>query len=182
MNLIIADNVLRRPEAKDVEFLYQYRNDWEVIKHLGGFSKGYSLVDLQDWIEAHRAKDNELIWIIADCQSDKCLGHVGLYNIDHRVRKAEFAIMIGDKAKCRTGIGTLVTRSVIEYGFKQLNLHRIYLTVLKANERAIKLYEKLGFKHEGMLRDEQFRDGEYADVVFMAILEHEWQMSLDHMR
>jgi ribosomal-protein-alanine N-acetyltransferase len=182
MDLVTDDILLRRPEPKDIGYLYQYRNDWNVIKHLGGFSKGYSVKDLDEWIDKHRAKEDEIIWIIAERQSDKCLGHAGLYNIDHRVRKAEFAIMIGDKTKWGGGIGTLVTRSVIEYGFRQLNLHRMYLTVLKANERAIKLYEKLGFKHEGVFRDDQFRDGEYIDVVSMAILEQEWKGQENHMK
>lgn len=68
----------------------------------------------------------------------------------------------------------MVTHAVVDYGFRQLNLHRVCLTVLKTNERAIDLYNKLGFKTEGILRDEQFRDGHYIDVLVMSILEHEW--------
>jgi RimJ/RimL family protein N-acetyltransferase len=67
-----------------------------------------------------------------------------------------------------------VTYAVIDYGFCHLNLHRVHLTVLKTNDRAISLYEKLGFKTEGILRDEQFRDGRYVDVIVMGILENEW--------
>jgi len=174
MRIILSETILRRPEPKDAELLYEYRNDWEVTRHLGGFSKGYSLRDIHDWLEYHRNRSDEIIWTVAEKESDLCVGHVGLYNIDHRVRSAEFAVMIGNKGWWGKGTGKDVTRAVVDYGFKQLNLHRVYLTVLKSNDRAIALYEKLAFTTEGILRDEQFRDGGYVDVVAMGVLEQEW--------
>lgn len=164
---------LRRPEPRDVVQLYTYRNDPEVTELLGGFSSGYSIADLTEWVEYHRKKPNEIVWVIADRANDLCLGHVGLYNIDNRIRKAEFAIMIGDKASWGRGLGTVTSKQVIDYGFEQLNLHRIELEVLSSNTRAVKLYQKLGFSHEGILRDAQFRHGVYIDVVRMGLLEHE---------
>jgi len=175
MKIVLDTVALRRPESKDAEFLYEFRNNWEVIKFLGGFSKGYAIKDIYDWIEYHRGKNDEIIWTIAEKEADACLGHVGLYKIDHRVRSAEFAIMIGNMDWWGKGIGEKTTIAVIDYGFKQLNLHRVYLSVLKTNDRAIALYEKLGFKTEGVLRDEQFRDGRYVDVVIMGVLESEWK-------
>ena len=174
MKIFLDAVALRRPEPKDAEFLYEYRNDWEVIQGLGGFSTGYAIKDIHDWIEYHRNKRDEIIWTIAEKDADTCLGHVGLYKIDHRVRSAEFAIMLGNKEWWGKGVGKRTTHAVVDYSFRQLNLHRVYLTVLKTNECAITLYEKLGFKTEGILRDEQFRDGRYVDVAVMGILEHEW--------
>lgn len=59
---IILDAVnLRRPEPKDTEFLYEYRNNWDVIQNLGGFSKGYAVKDIDEWIEFHRNQCNEII-------------------------------------------------------------------------------------------------------------------------
>lgn len=165
---------LRRPEIKDVDFFYAYRNDWEVISSLGGFSRGYSTKDLQDWLEYHRKQQNEIIWTIAEKCSDNCLGHVGLYNIEHRVRHAEFAIMLGNKKWWGKGLGNQITYHVIDYGFKQLNLHKVYLTVLKSNERAIALYHKLGLTIDGTLRADQYRDGHYQDSLLMSVLENEW--------
>jgi [ribosomal protein S5]-alanine N-acetyltransferase len=171
--MVLDGILLRRPELRDIPQLYIYRNDAEITQLLGGFSRGYSLRDLEDWIEFHRKLTNEIIWIIADQSTDTCLGHVGLYNIDNRIRKAEFAILIGDKASWGKGLGKRVSQAVIHYGFSQLNLHRIQLEVLANNQRAIELYEKLGFKHEGLQRDAQYRSGQYLDVINMAILERE---------
>jgi len=176
MKIILDDVFLRCPEPKDVEFLYEYRNNWEVIQGLGGFSSGYSRKDILDWIEFHRNKRDEILWTIAKKNDDTCLGHVGYYKIDYRVRCAEFAIMLGNKECWGKGLGKRITYAVINYGFSELNLHRVYLTVLKTNERAISLYEKLGFKIEGIHRDEQFRNGCYIDTIVMGILENEWSV------
>jgi len=63
---------------------------------------------------------------------------------------------------------------MLEYGFRELNLNRVDLSVLATNERAIGLYESLGFRHEGRLREAQFRSGQYVDVLLMAILAKEY--------
>lgn len=173
MQILREQFILRRPEPKDVEHLYLYRNDWEAIRSLGGFSSGYSIKDLQEWVEFHRNRKDEIIWVIGDRANDTCLGHVGLYDIDYRVRKAEFAILIGEKSCWGKGLGQSITQATIDYGFDQLNLHRIELEVLANNSRAIHIYEKLGFRREGIQRDAQFRDGQYIDVIIMALLEHE---------
>jgi RimJ/RimL family protein N-acetyltransferase len=174
MRICLDEVVLRRLEPNDINDLYQYRNDWEVIRTLGGFSAGYSRQDLKEWMEYHRNCRDEIIWTVAEQETDRCLGHVGLYNIDHRVRKAEFAIMIGDRKWWGRGLGRKVTQAVVDYGFCHLNLHRVYLSVLQNNERAISLYHSLGFRKEGVLRHDQFRDGSYLDTVLLGIHEEEW--------
>jgi RimJ/RimL family protein N-acetyltransferase len=174
MTILIGDFVLRRPEPKDIAHLYGYRNDPDVMGHLGGFSVGYAFEDLGDWLAFHRNRNDEVLWVIADRPDDRCIGHVGLYQIDYRIGKAEYAIMIGDKTMWNRGIGHLVTKTVVEYGFKQLNLHRISLEVLATNERALHLYQKIGFQQEGVLRDCQYKNGNYIDVIMMSILEAEW--------
>ena len=166
---------LRRLEPKDVEHLYRYRNDRAVIGQLGGFSSGYSRQDLVDWVERHRTAGGEVLWAIATVPDDRCIGHVGLYNIDHRVRKAEFGILIGDPDFHGKGIGKQVTAEMLSYGFEQLNLVRISLSVLDSNARAFAMYERLGFTVEGRLRADDFRDGRHQDVVLMSVLSHEWQ-------
>ena len=173
MNHIVGHVVLRRPEPRDIEALYAQKNDPAVANLLGGFSLGYSRRDIENWIEAHRARRDEVIWVIADQKSDTCHGHVGIYNIDGRIRSGEFAIMIGDKGVWSQGLGTDITRYVLDYAFSYLNLNRIHLTVLATNTKAIALYEKLGFQHEGVMRQAQFKQGAYVDVVVMGKLRGE---------
>jgi [ribosomal protein S5]-alanine N-acetyltransferase len=166
--------VLRKPEPRDAEVLYEQKNDPEVANLLGGFSLGYSRADIADWIENHRRRSDEIVWAIAIAADDRCIGHVGLYNIDHRVQSAEFAIMIGDREQTGRGLGKLITKHVLQYGFAMLNLNRIHLSFLASNARAQRLYELLGFRQEGVLRQAQFKAGNYVDVVLMALLRAEY--------
>lgn len=174
MHLRVGDVVLRRPEPSDVDALYAYKNDPAVANLLGGFTNGYSRADIEAWVEHHRTLANEIVWAIASVDGARCLGHVGLYNLDHRARRGEFAIMLGDRSVWGRGLGKAVTRLVVDYGFRFLNLNRLELSVLGNNRRAIALYESLGFVKEGTLRQAQFKDNEYINVVLMALLRAEW--------
>jgi len=168
--------VLRPFEPHDIEHLYSFRNDWQVKQYLGGFSSGYSRPNLKEWIRFHQNRDDEVLWAIATKKGDRCIGHVGLYKIDSRVRKGEFAIIIGDVNWWGKGVGRSATVAMLDWGFHQLNLHKISLSVLASNKKAIRLYQHLGFRREGTLRDEQFRDRAYHDVVLMSLLDREWRL------
>ena len=170
----LGDIRLRGFEPEDVDALYQLRNSQDVLRSLGGFSKGYSRRSLVEWIEMHRNCADEALWAIALKDSDRCVGHVGLYRIDHRVRKAEFGIAI-DASQQGKGFGRQATSAVLQFGFDELNLNKIDLSVLTTNIRAINLYERMGFRKDGILRDEQFRNGQYVDVLLMSILYREMQ-------
>lgn len=168
--------VLRKPEIADLEALYAQKNNPRVARALGGFSLGYARRDIEHWIEHHRTHPHEALWaIIAGDAEGPCVGHVGLYEIDHRIRSAEFAVMVGDPDYWRKGIGREVTLFALRYGFEMLNLNRIQLSVLGNNEAAQALYASIGFHKEGVQRQAQYKDGEYIDVVLMSVLREEYE-------
>lgn len=173
MFIDIEDVRLRKPESKDIEALYRQKNDPEAVLPLGGFGFGYARSGIARWVEAHEARSDEIIWVVASRDQDECMGHVGLYNIDHRIRKAEFAIMLGDARARGRGLGRAITQRVTSYGFEELNLQRVELSVLATNARARAVYEKIGFQEEGCLRRAQFKGGQYLDVVLMARLKED---------
>jgi RimJ/RimL family protein N-acetyltransferase len=166
--------VLRPLEANDLGALYEYKNDPQIANMLGGFSTGYSAHDLEDWLDFHRRCTDEVLWAIAERTSNRCVGHVGLYKIDHRIRSAEFAILIGDRSLWGQGLGRTCTTKVVDYGFRDLNLNRIQLTVLASNERATRLYRSFGFREEGRMRQAQFKEGKYVDLLIMALLREDY--------
>jgi RimJ/RimL family protein N-acetyltransferase len=170
----LGDFLLRAPEPTDIDALYVYKNDTDVSLMLGGFSTGYSRRQIEEWLEYHRKREDEVLWAIADSKTDRCIGHVGLYKIDNRVGSAEFAILIGDKTKWDRGLGRACLEFALKYGFEELNLNRIELTVLATNMRAIGLYSSVGFREEGRLRQAQFKNGEYIDVIMMGLLRSEY--------
>jgi len=165
---------LRKPEPVDLDALYKQKNDPEIRRLLGGFSRPQSKADLIDWLEYHRKRTDEVLWTIAAVDDGRCLGHVGLYKIDLVARSAEFGIMIGDREAWGAGIGRKATVFALQHAFLQENLNRVSLTVLASNERAIRLYLAVGFVEEGRLRQAQFKDGLYIDVIAMGLLRSEF--------
>lgn len=98
-----------------------------------------------------------------------------LNEIDKTTRSANFRIALFHSTGCGKGIGSWVIQKTLEFAFECIHLHRVQLDVFSFNTRAIKAYEKAGFRYEGVLRD-AIKDKEaYADDILMAILEDEWQ-------
>ena len=105
------------------------------------------------------------------------IGTCGLHAHRDIYRSWEFRILIFDPSAVGHGIGTEATRLVVDYAFKRLNAHRVWLGANAANVRAIKCYEKVGFVREGVLREDLFTHGRYRDAVRMGVLEQEWTSS-----
>jgi RimJ/RimL family protein N-acetyltransferase len=167
--------LLRIPNKKtDVLDLLKIKNNTETSKYLGGNTPVYSKTDINNWIEFHNNCENESLFIIQDKQNNKVIGHIGLYNIDLNIKSAEYAILIGDNEYLGRGVGKQMTNLILEYGFYKLNLNRIYLSLIKENLAALNLYNKMGFKNEGCLRQVILKKGIYYDSVLMAILKSEY--------
>lgn len=163
--------ILRKPEHQDTADLLEVKNNKTAAALLGGYrERDYTEEDIHKWIDFHNNNTDEIIYVIYDIAMDRVVGHVGFYNIDRRIRKAEFAILIGNDACRGRGYGSLCLNYFIEMGFDNLNLNRIELTLLKENNTAMKLYERFGFVVEGIQKQAQFKNGRYYDVVLMALL------------
>ncbi len=114
-------------------------------------------------------------WIIAAVDDDRFLGATWLDRIDKANRSANFAIGIFDPDSLDRGLGTEATKMVVRFGFERLGLHRIGLTVLADNSRAVAAYRKSGFEVEGRLRETLWNRGEWHDDLIMAVLATNWQ-------
>ena len=108
-------------------------------------------------------------------ESEVFIGYTGICNISKVNRSGEFFIFIGDKSHWGKGIGTQVTKDILEFEFQELNLNRIMLTVSAPNIGGIRAYENAGFKKEGIMRNACFRDGQFHDKIIMSILRDEWE-------
>ena len=71
----------------------------------------------------------------------------------------------------------MATQQLLAHGFNDLNLNRIYLTLLPDNERARRMYLRLGFQEEGRQRQAIFKSGRYHDVLEMALLREDFQQA-----
>ncbi len=114
--------------------------------------------------------DSDLVLAVIARDGDVHVGNIGLHRIDWQSRYAEYGVVIGERAVWGRGIGTEATRLLCRHGFDRLNLHRIWLGVFAAHAAAIRMYERIGFKVEGTLREEILRDGRYHDKLIMGLL------------
>jgi RimJ/RimL family protein N-acetyltransferase len=105
---------------------------------------------------------------------ERLVGHVGLFGGSLKDRRRTLGIYIGRPFLDR-GYGTDAVRLAVDYGFREIGLHRIELSVLAFNARAIAVYRKAGFTEEGRAREAVYHDGHWYDEVSMAILDHEWR-------
>lgn len=104
------------------------------------------------------------------------IGESVINEIDDDLRSANFRIGLFHSDEYGRGIGSWALGKTMEFAFEEIKLHRLELDVFSFNLRAIRAYEKAGFKHEGVLRD-AIKDGDhYADDILMAILEDEWRV------
>jgi RimJ/RimL family protein N-acetyltransferase len=109
--------------------------------------------------------------------ADQLIGFVVLFNLKWRNQTSEMAIGIGAKAFWGKGYGQDALNLILNYAFSELCLHRVSLTVLGYNTRAIKAYERVGFRHEGTHRQAIQRNGQRYDLLLYGILREEWGMS-----
>ncbi len=107
--------------------------------------------------------------------SNRHIGNCILDKIDDYLLSARFSIYIGELNLRKSGVGRTAGYLLCDYGFKNLSLNKIWLTVHAKNFRAINTYSRIGFKLEGILREEFLLDGEKIDAVYMGLLKEEFE-------
>ncbi|NLT43555.1 MAG: GNAT family N-acetyltransferase [Anaerolineae bacterium] len=163
-----------RPIAReDLPRFVAWIADPEVRRFLS-FYRPVSLDAEEHWLEGLSKAGNQEVFAIETLEG-RHIGSVGLHDIHPRYRCAEAGIFIGEREYWNKGYGTDAMRLLLDFGFGQLNLHRIFLHVHAGNQRAIRSYDKCGFVREGLLRQAVYKDGEYQDVIVMAILKAEYR-------
>jgi UDP-4-amino-4,6-dideoxy-N-acetyl-beta-L-altrosamine N-acetyltransferase len=172
---IVGDKIYLRPlDMEDIDLFILWLNDEEVRQYLSRMTP-LNRTREKEFIENLYKDEREIVLGIVVKENDQLIGNIALHKISIPFRNAGLGIFIGDKSCWSKGYGTEALNLMLGYGFDQLNLHRIFLTVLSFNARAIHTYEKVGFKREGSFRDHIYRNGKYHDLYYMGILEDEWR-------
>ncbi|ACK40990.1 spermidine N1-acetyltransferase [Listeria monocytogenes] len=166
-----GDLKLRPLEREDLKFVHRLNNDAKIMSYW--FEEPYeAFVELQELYDKHIHDQSERRFILE--LDGQMVGLVELMEIDYIHRRAEFQIIIDPKFQGH-GYAVSATKLAMKYAFHVLNLHKLYLVVDKVNEKAIHVYEKVGFIREGELIDEFFVDGTYHDAIRMCIFQHQYR-------
>lgn len=170
-----GERVYFRPlELSDLDLLQGWVNDPEIHQYLARVLP-INKVREREWIEGLGKSESDVVFGVALKDGDRLVGSCGLHRIQLPNRSAELGILIGDRAAQNRGLGSEAMRLLCAFGFDSLGLHRIELRVYAYNPRAIRCYEKCGFRVDGLLREGRFWAGQWHDILVMSLLEHEWR-------
>lgn len=159
--------LIRKVQKKDLSLIKEWLKDEE-----GRYFLLSRLVQPQETIEDIFESEYNILGLIT--LKDKTpIGLIAYLNIDEYTKKAELRNLIGEKKQRGKGYGNEATKAWIEYGFFTLGLEKIYLTTINTDIKNIRINESLGFKVEGLLKNELKINGEYFDVLQMSLLK-EW--------
>jgi RimJ/RimL family protein N-acetyltransferase len=168
---------LRSLELKDAEVIVQVYNFLEARRFLDDPAP-LSQDDAKQWIRKtweQRKAHPSFFFAIELRESKELLGVCGLFGVQKINRKAELMITLFDESNRIKGFGTEALKLLLDYGFNQLNLHRIVLFTHEINKRAQRVYEKMGFKPGGRRRQASFSEGTYHDLLLFDMLASEFR-------
>ena len=184
---LTGERVLLRPFMLDVDApaLRAMLQDAEAIR-LTGSSHGpgdlpawdaAAEARFREWYETRNLEQGRLDLAVVDLASARCVGEVVLNDWSPANRSCGFRTVLGPDGRGR-GLGTEAVRMIVGYGFEELGLHRISLEVYSFNPRARRVYDKVGFVAEGVLRDALRYEEGWVDATVMSILDHEDRKSV----
>lgn len=166
---------LRAPERTDIPTFVGWFND-SLTTSFVTMRAPMSLAMEEQWFEGMLQRQGKDGYHFVMCRLDdgKPIGTIGLFELDLTNGSAGIGITIGERSLWGRGYGTDAMHALLDFGFGQLRLERMWLDVYDFNVRARRSYDKAGFVLEGTRRRAMFKRGRYHDVHLMSILRDEW--------
>src|SRR3989344_1167197 len=163
-----------RPVFKsDLPQIVRWINDPEVRNFLNAHLP-QSEQDEERWLEnLSKNKDTDLVLVIETTEG-RVIGLMGLHKINWRDRVAITGALIGEKEYWGKGFGSDAKITLLNYAFNVLNLRKICSGVISYNKRSLQYSIKCGYKEEGILKEHIFRNGQYWDVIQLAIFREDF--------
>lgn len=169
--------MIRKLEMKDLPYMYEWMHDENVTANLQADFASFTEYKVAEFIkqamEQNENSDNIHYAIVDEC--DEYMGTISLKNISKKDKNAEYAIVTRSKAHGK-GYAKEATRDIINLGFKEYGLEKIYLYVSTKNIAADKFYKKCGFKEEGVFRKHLLIHGTLEDIRWYSILKEEFEI------
>lgn len=171
MTLLQGKKVKLRPlERSDLNRTLQWINDPDIFIMMGTFGPRTALAQ-ERWYENIAESRTNLIFAVCLQDGGEHIGNASLFDIDFRNGNAGLTIALPDISNQGQGLGREAVFLLCQYGFKYLNLHKVYCKT--DNLHATRMYEKLGFVKEGVLRQQAFHLGRYVDKIVYGVIKDE---------
>ena len=170
---IVGERIYLSPINRDDYLKYvEWLNNYEIAKGINQYARVISIEYEKEFLD--NASKEKYNFAIVCKDNDQLIGNISLMNVDLVDRTAELGIFIGDEAYLSHGYGSEAIMLLLDYGFNHINLNNIMLRVYGFNKRAIKAYEKCGFKTFGIWKNSHYFEGDYCDEVYMNILKRDF--------
>lgn len=165
--------ILRPIEKEDAQAMQVWQNDPAVTKFL---MRGFplSLQEEEDWVLGLPKRSHTDVVLAIQVIDGPFIGTMGLHRINWVDRTATTGTAIGQKEYWGKGYGTDAKMILLDYAFNTLGLRKINSAAIGFNGRSIGFNSKCGYKEEGRLRQQIYRDGEYHDEVLLAVFREDW--------
>jgi len=163
---------LRPPELGDEPHILEWRNSPQVAPYMYR-DDPMSVEEHARWFGSilEDSKTN-IVRIIEN--GTQAVGLSSLTKIDYRHKSCEWGGYLSPHVGRGTGIGSAALYLSLKVAFHELRMNRVVVEVLSGNNNAISLYESIGFKREGLLRERAWHSDGPKDVISMSLLSNEW--------
>jgi len=179
---LIGERIFLRPfSKKDLPHIQRWSTDAE-LRRLTGEIAPISQAEVEKFYRELRADENRAWFAIVLKKGNRVIGEAGLLRMFRPWRNTDMTIIIGEKDARGKGYGKEAGHLLLSHAFEHLGFHRVSVGVVGFNKNAIRFWKSLGFKKEGVKRDEYFCDNKYSDFVLMSILENEFRKSTENAR
>ena len=168
MNIIGKNIVLRAVEQEDLGVLRALMNDPDVENKVCGWSFPLSSQEHNSWFNSLRNDDKTLRCVIVTNEK-VTIGTCVLSNIDWKNRHGRVHIKILKEYR-GNGYGKAAVSTLTNYGFRELDLKCIWATALEDNLASVTMFEKCGFKKEGVMRCRVYKEGRHQNEVMLSVL------------
>lgn len=165
---------LRPILPEDLAAMAEWDRDPEIVALMG--QKFGTAETLQEWYERTQS-DRSCRALSIVTREGRLIGEVELDRIDWRAGTAELRICIGDKAYWGRGYGYDALQSFLRLALGRWGLRTVYLRVYQANQRAVRLYQRLGFAVQGVLAPSR-RRGDSSEVWLMAVSREQFERAM----
>ena len=162
---------LKKITKSDLKLLIEWRNSNKIFL----YNTQYFLLNLKmqmEWFNSLQNDSSRKMFMIL--HENVKIGICGLINIDYKNKNANIAIIIGKTQLHTKGLGTMALSNLLNYGFKELGLHRIGADVIEYNKTSIRLFEKSKFKIDAVQRDMIWRNNRWWNMYSMSILKDDF--------
>lgn len=176
MPVLTTDRLILRPmRTSDAYDMYEYASREDVTEFLLWSphpSVGYTR-DYLAYIESRYASCDFYDWAVTLAGNGKMIGTVGFTRIDAPNRLAEIGYVLSPEYH-RQGFGYEAAKKIVEFGFSQLDVHRIEVKFMQGNTASLRLSQKLGMTFEGYHRDAMLVKGRYRTIGISAMLKDDY--------